>query len=186
MMINEIHSDANNRMDKSLSSLESDFSKIRAGRAHPSLLEQITVEYYGTLVPLSQVSNITSEDARTLKVSPWEKDMVGPIEKAILTSDLGLNPNTQGQVMRIPLPPLTEDRRRELARVVRDEAENARVAIRNIRRDAISDFRELLKEKEISEDEARKAEDNIQKITDQHIASIDKSLSDKENSLLEI
>ena len=186
MMINEIHSDANNRMDKSLASLESDFSKIRAGRAHPSLLEQITVEYYGTMVPLSQVSNITSEDARTLKVSPWEKDMVGPIEKAILTSDLGLNPNTQGQIMRIPLPALTEDRRRELVRVVRDEAENARVAIRNIRRDAISDFRELLKEKEISEDEARKAEDNIQKITDQHIASIDKSLSDKENSLLEI
>lgn len=185
-MINEIHSDANNRMDKSLSSLESDFSKIRAGRAHPSLLEQITVEYYGTMVPLSQVSNITSEDARTLKVSPWEKDMVGPIEKAILTSDLGLNPNTQGQVMRIPLPALTEDRRRELVRVVRDEAENARVAIRNIRRDAISDFRELLKEKEISEDEARKAEDNIQKITNQHIASIDKSLTDKENSLLEI
>ena len=186
MMINEIHSDANNRMDKSVTSLENDFSKIRAGRAHPSLLEQVTVEYYGTMVPLSQVSNITSEDARTLKVSPWEKDMVGPIEKAILTSDLGLNPNTQGQVMRIPLPPLTEERRRELARVVRDEAENARVAIRNIRRDAISDFRELLKEKEISEDEARKAEDNIQKITDQHIASIDKSLTDKENSLLEI
>ena len=185
-MINEIHIDANNRMDKSLSSLESDFSKIRAGRAHPSLLEQITVEYSGTMVPLSQVSNITSEDARTLKVSPSEKDMVGPIEKAILTSDLGLNPNTQGQIMRIPLPALTEDRRRELVRVVRDEAENARVAIRNIRRDAISDFRELLKEKEISEDEARKAEDNIQKITDQHIAAIDKSLTDKENSLLEI
>ena len=118
-MINEIHSDANSRMDKSLASLENDFSKIRAGRAHPSLLEQVTVEYYGTMVPLSQVSNITAEDARTLKVSPWEKDMVGPIEKAILTSDLGLNPNTQGQVMRIPLPPLTEDRRRELVRVVR-------------------------------------------------------------------
>ena len=185
-MINEIHSDANSRMDKALASLENDFSKIRAGRAHPSLLEQVTVEYYGTMVPLSQVSNITAEDARTLKVSPWEKDMVGPIEKAILTSDLGLNPNTQGLVMRIPLPPLTEDRRRELARVVRDEAENARVAIRNIRRDAISDFRELLKEKEISEDESHKAEDNIQKITDQHIASIDKSLADKENSLLEI
>jgi ribosome recycling factor len=173
-------------MDKSFTSLENDFSKIRAGRAHPSLLEQVTVEYYGTMVPLSQVSNITAEDARTLKVSPWEKDMVGPIEKAILTSDLGLNPNTQGLVMRIPLPPLTEDRRRELVRVVRDEAENARVAIRNIRRDAISDFRELLKEKEISEDESRKAEENIQKITDQHIASIDKSLADKENSLLEI
>ena len=185
-MVNEIHSDANNRMDKSLSSLENDFSKIRAGRAHPSLLEQITVEYYGAIVPLSQVSNISSEDSRTLKVSPWEKDMVGPIEKAILTSDLGLNPNTQGQVMRIPLPPLTEERRKELVRVVRDEAENARVAIRNIRRDAISDFRELLKEKEISEDEAHRAEDNIQKITDQHIGLIEKALSDKKSSLLEI
>ena len=185
-MVNEIHSDANSRMDKSLSSLENDFSKIRAGRAHPSLLEQITVEYYGALVPLSQVSNISTEDSRTLKVSPWEKDMVGPIEKAIMTSDLGLNPNTQGQVLRIPLPPLTEERRKELVRVVRDEAENARVAIRNIRRDAISDFRELLKEKEISEDEAHRAEDNVQKITDQHIGSIDKTLSDKESSLLEI
>ena len=185
-MVNEIHSDANNRMDKSLSSLENDFSKIRAGRAHPSLLEQISVEYYGAMVPLSQVSNITAEDSRTLKVSPWEKDMVGPIEKAIMTSELGLNPNTQGQVLRIPLPPLTEERRKELVRVVRDEAENARVAIRNIRRDAISDFRELLKEKEISEDEAHRAEDNIQKITDRHIGLIEKALSDKENSLLEI
>ncbi|MDC0553476.1 ribosome recycling factor [Candidatus Pseudothioglobus singularis] len=185
-MVNEIHSDANNRMDKSLSSLENDFSKIRAGRAHPSLLEQITVEYYGAMVPLSQVSNISTEDSRTLKVSPWEKDMVGPIEKAIMTSDLGLNPNTQGQVLRIPLPPLTEERRKELVRVVRDEAENSRVAIRNIRRDAISDFRELLKEKEISEDEAHRAEDNVQKITDQHIRSIDKALGDKESSLLEI
>ena len=185
-MVNEIHSDANSRMDKTLSSLENDFSKIRAGRAHPSLLDQITVEYYGAMVPLGQVSNISAEDSRTLKVSPWEKDMVGPIEKAIMTSDLGLNPNTQGQVLRIPLPPLTEERRKELVRVVRDEAENARVAIRNIRRDAISDFRELLKEKEISEDEAHRAEDNIQKITDQHIGLIDKALSDKENSLLEI
>jgi|TARA_B110000263_G_C15258437_1_gene487615 ribosome recycling factor len=185
-MIDEIHSDANNRMGKSLSSLETDFSKVRAGRAHPSLLDQITVEYYGSMVPLSQVSNVSAEDSRTLKVSPWEKDMVGPIEKAILTSDLGLNPNTQGQVMRIPLPPLTEERRKELVKVVRDEAENTRVAIRNIRRDAISDFRELLKEKEVSEDEAHKAEDNIQKITDRHINLIDKSLTDKENSLLEI
>ena len=185
-MIDEIHSDANSRMGKSLSSLETDFSKIRAGRAHPSLLDQITVEYYGSMVPLSQVSNVSAEDSRTLKVSPWEKDMVGPIEKAILTSDLGLNPNTQGQVMRIPLPPLTEERRKELVKVVRDEAENTRVAIRNIRRDAISDFRELLKDKEVSEDEAHKAEDNIQKITDRHINLIDKSLTDKENSLLEI
>ena len=185
-MINEIHNDANDRMDKTLASLESDFSKIRAGRAHPSLLEQIHVEYYGTLVPISQVSNITTEDSRTLKVTLWEKDMVGPIEKAIMTSDLGLNPISMGQVIRIPLPPLTEERRKELVRVVRDEAEHARVAVRNIRRDAISDYRELLKEKEISEDETHRAEENIQKITDQHIGLIDKSLSDKENSLLEI
>ena len=185
-MINEIHNDANDRMNKTLASLEGDFSKIRAGRAHPSLLEQIHVEYYGTLVPISQVSNITTEDSRTLKVTPWEKDMVGPIEKAVMTSDLGLNPNSMGQVIRIPLPPLTEERRKELVRVVRDEAEHARVAVRNIRRDAISDYRELLKEKEISEDETHRAEENIQKITDQHISSIDKSLSDKENSLLEI
>jgi ribosome recycling factor len=185
-MINEIHNDANDRMNKTLASLESDFSKIRAGRAHPSLLEQIHVEYYGTLVPISQVSNITTEDSRTLKVTPWEKDMVGPIEKAVMTSDLGLNPNSMGQVIRIPLPPLTEERRKELVRVVRDEAEHARVAVRNIRRDAISDYRELLKEKEISEDETHRAEENIQKITDQHIGLIDKSLSAKENSLLEI
>jgi len=185
-MINDIHNDANDRMNKTLASLEGDFSKIRAGRAHPSLLEQIQVEYYGTLVPISQVSNITTEDSRTLKVTPWEKDMVGPIEKAVMTSDLGLNPNSMGQVIRIPLPPLTEERRKELVRVVRDEAEHARVAVRNIRRDAISDYRELLKEKEISEDETHRAEENIQKITDQHIGLIDKSLSDKENSLLEI
>ena len=185
-MINEIHNDANDRMNKTLASLEGDFSKIRAGRAHPSLLEQIHVEYYGTLVPISQVSNITTEDSRTLKVTPWEKDMVGPIEKAVMTSDLGLNPNSMGQVIRIPLPPLTEERRKELVRVVRDEAEHARVAVRNIRRDAISDYRELLKEKEISEDETHRAEENIQKITDQHIDLIDKTLSDKENSLLEI
>ena len=185
-MINEIHNDANDRMNKTLASLEGDFSKIRAGRAHPSLLEQIHVEYYGTLVPISQVSNIATVDSRTLKVTPLEKDMVGPIEKAVMTSDLGLNPNSMGQVIRIPLPPLTEERRKELVRVVRDEAEHARVAVRNIRRDAISDYRELLKEKEISEDETHRAEENIQKITDQHIGLIDKSLSDKENSLLEI
>ena len=185
-MINEIHNDANDRMNKTLASLESDFSKIRAGRAHPSLLEQIYVEYYGTLVPISQVSNITTEDSRTLKVTPWEKNMVGPIEKAVMTSDLGLNPNSMGQVIRIPLPPLTEERRKELVRIVRNEAENARVAVRNIRRDAISDYRELLKEKEISEVETHRAEENIQKNTDQHIRLIEKSLSNKENSLLEI
>lgn len=185
-MINEIHNDADDRMKKSFAALETNFSKIRAGRAHPSLLEQIQVEYYGSMVPISQVSNISAEDSRTLKVSPWEKDMVAPIEKAIMKSDLGLNPTTMGQIMRIPLPPLTEERRRELVRVVRDEAEHAKVAIRNIRRDAISDYRDLLKEKEVSEDEAHHAEDNIQKITDAHIAEIEKALGDKENSLLEI
>ncbi len=185
-MLNEIQQDANERMNKTVASLENAFSKIRAGRAHPSLLEQIQVDYYGSMVPISQVANISAEDSRTLKVSPWEKDMVAVVEKAIITSDLGLNPQTVGQVMRIPLPPLTEERRRELVRVVKDEAEQTKVAIRNIRRDANSDFKELLKEKEISEDDARKAEDNIQKITDDHVKSIDEKLSEKENSLLEI
>jgi ribosome recycling factor len=138
------------------------------------------------MVPISQVANISAEDSRTLKVTPWEKDMVAVIEKAIMTSDLGLNPQTMGQVMRIPLPPLTEERRRELVRVVKDEAEQAKVAIRNIRRDANSDFKELLKEKEVSEDEARKAEDNIQKITDDHVKSVEDKLTHKEDSLLEI
>ena len=185
-MLNEIQKDAQDRMNKTISILEDAFSKIRAGRAHPSLLEQIHVEYYGSLVPISQVSNVVAEDSRTLKVTPWEKDMVAPIEKAILTSDLGLNPQTMGQVMRIPLPPLTEDRRRELVKVVKEEAEHAKIAIRNIRRDANSDFKELLKEKEISEDEARRAEENIQKITDDHVHSVDDKLHHKEGSLLEI
>ncbi|SFV77934.1 Ribosome recycling factor [hydrothermal vent metagenome] len=185
-MLNEIQQDANERMNKTIATLENAFSKIRAGRAHPSLLEQIQVDYYGSIVPISQVANISAEDSRTLKVTPWEKDMVAVIEKAIITSDLGLNPQTMGQVMRIPLPPLTEERRRELVRVVKDEAEQAKVAVRNIRRDANSDFKELLKEKEVSEDEAHKAEDNIQKITDDHVKSIDEKLSEKENSLLEI
>jgi len=185
-MIKEIHNDADERMNKTLATLEDQFSKIRAGRAHPSLLEQIQVEYYGAIVPINQVSNISAEDSRTLKVTPWEKDMVAPIEKAIMTADLGLNPNSMGLIIRIPLPPLTEERRKELVKVVREEAENARIAIRNIRRDAISDYRDLLKEKEVSEDEARNAEENMQKITDQHINLVDKSLSAKENSLLEI
>lgn len=185
-MINEIHADAKERMDKTLLMLEQGFSKIRAGRAHPSLLEQIQVEYYGAMVPISQVSNIVAEDSRTLKVSPWEKDMVAVVEKAIMTSDLGLNPQTVGEVIRIPLPPLTEERRRDLVRVVKDEAEQAKVAVRNIRRDANSDFKELLKEKEISEDEARKAEEMIQKLTDDHVSLIDSKLSDKEGSLLEM
>ncbi len=185
-MLNEIQQDAQNRMNKSVTSLKGAFSKIRAGRAHPSLLEQIHVDYYGSMVPLSQVANISVEDSHTLKVSPWEKDMVAVIEKAIMKSDLGLNPQTMGQVMHIPLPPLTQERRGELVKVVKDEAEQAKVAIRNIRRDANSDFKELLKEKEISEDEARKAEDDIQKITDAHIKEIEVKLGEKENTLLEI
>jgi len=185
-MLNEIQQDAKARMTKSLASLENDFSKIRAGRAHPSLLEQIQVDYYGSMVPISQVANISAEDSRTLKVSPWEKEMVAVVEKAIITSDLGLNPQTLGQVMRIPLPPLTEERRRELVRIVKDEAEQTKVAVRNIRRDANSDFKELLKDKEISEDEAHKAEENIQNLTNEFIKSIDEKLDEKENSLLEI
>ncbi|MCH9745214.1 MAG: ribosome recycling factor [Proteobacteria bacterium] len=185
-MLAEIQQDAQDRMTKSVASLEANFGKIRAGRAHPSLLEQVQVEYYGSMVPLSQVGNIVAEDSRTLKVSVWEKDMSAAVEKAIMTSDLGLNPQAMGQVIRIPLPPLTEDRRRDLVKVVRDEAENAKIAIRNIRRDANSDFKDLLKEKEISEDEARKAEENIQKITDASVKEVESKLTDKENSLLEI
>ena len=185
-MLAEIQQDAQDRMTKSVASLEANFGKIRAGRAHPSLLEQVQVEYYGSMVPLSQVGNIVAEDSRTLKVSVWEKDMSAAVEKAIMTSDLGLNPQAMGQVIRIPLPPLTEDRRRDLVKVVRDEAENAKIAIRNIRRDANSDFKDLLKEKEISEDEARKAEENIQKITDASVKEVESKLTEKENSLLEI
>ena len=144
------------------------------------------VEYYGSMVPISQVGNIGAEDSRTLKVSVWEKDMAAAVEKAIMTSDLGLNPQAMGQIIRIPLPPLTEERRRDLVKVVKDEAEQAKVAIRNIRRDANSDFKDLLKDKEISEDEARRAEDNIQKITDDHVKQVDDKLAEKENSLLEI
>lgn len=185
-MINEINNDAKNRMKKTCLLLESNFSKIRAGRANTSILEHIQVEYYGSMVVLSQVANLVTEDARTIKISPWEQDMVGPIEKAIMTSDIGLNPNTSGQIIRVVLPPLTEERRKELVRIVRDEAENTKISIRNIRRDVMTDIKELLKEKEISEDESRKAENSIQNITDEHIKDIDELLQNKEKSLLEI
>ena len=181
-MINEIHDDANSRMDKTLSSLEGDFSKIRAGRAHPSLLEQINVEYYGTLVPISQVSNIISEDSRTLKVSPWEKDMVGPIEKAIMTSDLGLNPNTMGQVIRIPLPLLTEERRKELVKIAKSEIEDAKISIRNSRKDANNEIKKI----EISTDQKAISEKEIQTLTDNYITRIDEIFSSKEKEILSI
>lgn len=185
-MIDEIKQDAKTRMTKSVEALKQELTKLRTGRAHTSLLDHIHVEYYGNAVPLRQVANINVEDARTLVVNPWEKPMVAAIEKAIMTSELGLNPVTAGTVIRVPLPALTEERRRDMIRVVRQEAEGARVAIRNIRRDAINDFKELLKAKEISEDDERRAQEDIQRLTDQYVAQIDKVLEGKEAELLEI
>lgn len=185
-MISDIHQDASTRMGKSIEALKHEFSKIRTGRAHPSLLDQISVSYYGTESSLSQVANIAVEDARTLTITPWEKNMVQVIEKAILKSDLGLNPATNGMVIRIPLPPLTEQRRRDLVKVVKHEAENGRVAIRNIRRDANNEVKDALKEKLISEDEAHAAEEKIQKLTDQYIKEVEKLLEAKEADLLSL
>jgi ribosome recycling factor len=185
-MISDIQQDAATRMGKSIEALKQEFSKIRTGRAHPSLLDQISVSYYGNESSLSQVANIAVEDARTLTITPWEKNMVQVIEKAILKSDLGLNPATNGMVIRIPLPSLTEERRRSLVKVVKNEAENGRVAIRNIRREANAEVKEALKEKLISEDEAHGAEEKIQKITDQYIKEVEKLLEAKEADLLSI
>lgn len=185
-MTDDIIKDANQRMDKTMETMRHDLAKIRTGRAHPSLLEHIHVSYYGTEVPLNQAANINVQDARTLSITPWDKSMVQEIEKAILNSDLGLNPVTAGEVIRVPLPQLTEDRRKELIKVVRSEAEKARVAIRNIRRDANTHFKNAVKQKEITEDEEHHAEEQIQKITDKHIADIDKMLEDKEAELMEV
>ena len=185
-MLDEIKKDASTRMDKSVASLQQELTKIRTGRAHTSLLDHITVEYYGSQVPLNQVGNVNVEDSRTLVVVPWEKDMVKPIEKAIMSSDLGLNPATAGTIIRVPLPPLTEERRKDLIRVVRNEAEGGRVAIRNIRRDALSDIKDLLKEKMIGEDDEHRAHEEVQKITDKHVANIDAILAEKESELMEI
>jgi ribosome recycling factor len=185
-MIEDNKQDANERMDKSLSALHTNLSRIRTGRANPNLLDGIEVAYYGNDTPLNQVASITVEDARTLLISPWEKSLVPDIEKAILKSDLGITPASTGDLVRVPLPPLTEENRRDLARQAKQEAENARIAVRNIRRDAIQHIRELVKEKEAAEDEAHKAEDDIQKLTDQHIDSVDQVLAAKEADLLEI
>ena len=165
-MINDIKKDAESRMKKTIESLGAAFGKIRTGRAHPSILDAVTVDYYGSQVPLNQVANITTEDARTLTVVPWEKPMVPKVEKAIMTSDLGLNPSTAGDVIRVPMPMLTEETRRGYTKQARAEAENARVALRNVRRDANGDIKSLLKDKDISEDDARRGEDEIQKLTD--------------------
>ncbi len=183
-MINDIQQDASSRMLKSIEALQKAFTKIRTGRAHPSLLDQITVTYYGNESPLSQVANVSVDDSRTLKVIPWEKGMVQAIEKAIMSSGLGLNPATQGTVIRIPLPALTEERRRDLVKIVKNEAEQGRVSIRNIRRDANAAIKDALKEKIISEDDARQAEEKIQKLTDQYIKEVEKHLEEKEADLL--
>jgi ribosome recycling factor len=185
-MIEDIKKDARERMVKSVEAARHELSKIRTGRAHASLLDHVMVEYYGSPVPIGQVANVSAEDARTLAITPWERNMVQAIEKAIMTSDLGLNPNTAGTVIRVPLPALTEERRKDLIRVVRQEMEGARVAIRNIRRDANGDLKDLLKEKEISEDDEHRGQDAIQKLTDQYIAEVEKLLEAKEAELLEI
>jgi len=185
-VIDDIKKDAASRMGKSLDSLQDQFGRIRTGRAHTSLLDHIKVDYYGNASALNQVAKVAIEDSRTLTVTPWEKDMVAPIEKAIINSDLGLNPSSAGTVIRIPMPPLTEERRKDLVRVVRQEAENARVSVRNIRRDANGDLKELQKEKEISEDEERKGQDLIQKATDEYIAKVDEMLKGKEAELMEV
>jgi len=185
-MIEDIKKDAASRMAKSVESLKHELAKLRTGRAHPSLLDHLHVDYYGTEVPINQAASVTVGDPRTLVVTPWEKSMVAKVEKAIMTSDLGLNPATAGEVIRVPMPALTEERRRDLVKVVRHEGENARVAIRNIRRDANHDLKELQKEKEISEDEERRAEDAIQKLTDKYVQEVDQLLEVKEAELMEV
>ena len=185
-MLDDIQSDAEDRMSKSIQALGVAFAKTRTGRAHPGILDGITVDYYGVETPLNQVANVSVEDARTLAVSPWEKPMIPVVEKAILKSDLGLNPATSGDKIRLPMPPLTEENRRDLTKIAKSEAENARVAIRNIRRDANSMMKELLKEKEITEDDARRGEELIQKVTDAKVKEVDDLLSAKETDLMEI
>lgn len=185
-MIDDIKKDAQERMSKSIDSLKTNLNKIRTGRAHPSLLDNITLDYYGSPTPLNQVGNVTVPDARTLAVTVFDKSMISAVEKAILSSDLGLNPSSQGTLIRIPLPPLTEERRKDLVKVVKGEGENAKIAIRNIRRDANSDVKSLNKDKDISDDEMHQAEDEIQKITDTYVKQVDALLVDKEAELMEI
>lgn len=185
-MINDILKDSKTRMEKSVEALKSQLSKIRTGRAHPSLLDGIQVSYYGANTPLRQVANVSVEDARTLTISVFDKTLIQPVEKAILQSDLGLNQMSAGTTIRVPLPPLTEERRRDLVKVVRNEAEGARVAVRNIRRDANADLKTLLKDKEIGEDDERKAADEVQKLTDAFVKKVDEVLADKEKELMEV
>ena len=185
-MIAEIKKSAEQKMHKSMETLKADLSKVRTGRAHTGILDHLQVDYYGSMMPIPQVANVTLIDARTIGVQPWEKKMVPVVEKAIRDSDLGLNPATQGDVIRVPMPALTEERRKDLIKVVRHEAENARVAVRNIRRDANTHLKDALKKKEVSEDDERRAQDDVQKLTDRFIAEIDKVLAAKEADLMAI
>ena len=185
-MIAELKKNTETTMKKSLEALKNDLGKVRTGRAHTGLLDHVTVDYYGTETPLTGVASVSLLDARTIGITPWEKKMVGAIEKAIRDSDLGLNPATMGDTIRVPMPALTTERRKELVKVVRGEAENTRVAVRNLRRDANHHLKEALKDKEISEDDERRAQDDIQKLTDRHVAEIDKMLQQKEAELLAV
>jgi len=186
MSAQEVRQSTDQKMSKSIESLRVTLSRIRTGRAHAGLLDHIQVDYYGSPVPISQVANVTLMDARTIGVSPWEKKMANVIEKAIRESDLGLNPVSMGDLLRVPLPPLSEERRRELAKVVKTEGEHAKVAVRNLRRDANEQFKKLLKDKALSEDEERRAQDDIQKLTDRNVAEIDRILAEKEKELLTV
>lgn len=185
-MIEELKKTTETKMQKSLEALKADLAKVRTGRAHTGILDHVHVDYYGSPVPISQVANITLLDARTIGVQPWEKNMIGKVEKAIRDGDLGLNPSTQGDVVRVPMPPLTQERRKELTKVVKHEGEAAKVAVRNLRRDANHHLKEALKEKEISEDDERRAQDFIQKLTDRYIAEVDKILAVKEADLMAV
>ncbi|CDG18993.1 ribosome recycling factor [Xenorhabdus doucetiae] len=184
-MINEIKKDAQDRMEKSVEALKNQISKVRTGRASPSLLDGISIEYYGSATPLRQIANVVAEDARTLAITVFDRSMTAAVEKAIMASDLGLNPSSAGTIIRVPLPPLTEERRKDLIKVVRGEAEQGRVSIRNIRRDANDKVKALLKDKEISEDEERRSQDDIQKLTDSFIKKIDEALANKETELMD-
>ena len=185
-MIEDFKKDATARMAKCVQQFQADLKKLRTGRAHPSLIENLKVDYYGTETPLQQLANIGIEDARTLVVTPWDKAAVQAVEKAIYKSELGLTPNTAGTVIRIPLPPLTEERRRDITKVVRGDAEGARVAVRNVRRDVLQDVKEALKEKMISQDEERKSQEEIQKLTDKHVAEIEQVLTAKEKEIMQV
>ncbi|MDF3011200.1 MAG: ribosome recycling factor [Burkholderiales bacterium] len=186
MVIVELKKNTEQKMDKSVQAFKADLAKVRTGRAHTGLLDHITVDYYGTQTPLAQVAKVTLIDARTIGVTPFEKKMTQPVEKAIRDSDLGLNPASTGETIRVPMPALTEERRKELIKVVKHEAENARVAVRNLRRDAIHQLKEALKKKEVSENDERRAQDDVQKMTDRHIADIDRLLQQKEAELLAV